>query len=109
MQNYGSRVAGGASLVIVEATAVSPEGRITHGGLGLWHDGQIEPLREIAGFVKSLGALPGFRSPTSAARPMPTGRGRATTMSRRATRLPGRSLVLLQRPSAAGCPARLVQ
>lgn len=55
--HLGSRAVGGAGLVIVEATAVSPEGRITPGCLGLWSDKHIEPLARIAKFVKEYGAV----------------------------------------------------
>ena len=48
--HYGSRAVGGAGLVIVEATAVVPEGRISPGDLGIWDDAQIEPLARIARF-----------------------------------------------------------
>jgi 2,4-dienoyl-CoA reductase-like NADH-dependent reductase (Old Yellow Enzyme family) len=41
--DYGSRAVGGAALMIIEATAVTPEGRITPGDLGLWEGRQIEP------------------------------------------------------------------
>ncbi len=51
----------GAGLVFVEATGVSPEGRITHGDSGLWSDVQIEPLKKIAGFLKSHGATAGIQ------------------------------------------------
>ena len=40
--HLGSRAVGGAALVIAEATAVSPEGRITHDDLGIWKDDHIE-------------------------------------------------------------------
>jgi 2,4-dienoyl-CoA reductase-like NADH-dependent reductase (Old Yellow Enzyme family) len=59
--HYGSRAVGGAGLVIVEATGVAPEGRITPGCLGLWSDGHIEPLARIAGFVKRQGAVAGIQ------------------------------------------------
>ena len=59
--HLGSRAVGGAGLVIVEATAVAPEGRITPGCLGLWGEQHIEPLARIAGFVKSHGALAGIQ------------------------------------------------
>jgi 2,4-dienoyl-CoA reductase-like NADH-dependent reductase (Old Yellow Enzyme family) len=59
--HYGSRAAGGAGLVIVEATAVAPEGRITPGCLGLWNESQIAPLARIAQFVKSQGAVAGIQ------------------------------------------------
>lgn len=47
---------GGFGTVTVEATAVTPEGRITYSCLGLWDDAQIAPLARIAAFVKSQGA-----------------------------------------------------
>jgi 2,4-dienoyl-CoA reductase-like NADH-dependent reductase (Old Yellow Enzyme family) len=59
--HLGSRAVGGAGLVIVEATAVVPEGRITPGDLGLWSDSQIEPLARINRFMKQHGAVPGIQ------------------------------------------------
>ena len=59
--HLGSRAVGGAGLVIVEATAVAPEGRITPGCLGLWSDKHIEPLARIAKFVKQHGAVAGIQ------------------------------------------------
>ena len=59
--HLGSRAVGGAGLVMVEATAVSPEGRITPGCLGLWSDKHIEPLARIAAFVKERGAVAGIQ------------------------------------------------
>jgi len=55
--HLGSRAVGGAGIVIVEATAVSPEGRITPGCLGLWSEKHIGPLARIAEFVKAQGAV----------------------------------------------------
>lgn len=55
--HYGSRAVGGAALLIVEATAVAAEGRISPGDLGLWHDGQIEPLARIAGCIRDQGCV----------------------------------------------------
>lgn len=52
---------GGFGAVIVEATGVSPEGRITYGCLGLWDDAQIDPLARIAAFLKSQGAVAGIQ------------------------------------------------
>ena len=52
---------GGFGLVIVEATGVTPEGRISYGDLGLWTDEQIAPLARIAGFIKSQGAAAGIQ------------------------------------------------
>lgn len=59
--NAGKFAQGGAAAVILEATAVLGEGRITHGDLGLWQDAQIEPLARIARFVRSQGAAPGIQ------------------------------------------------
>jgi 2,4-dienoyl-CoA reductase-like NADH-dependent reductase (Old Yellow Enzyme family) len=55
--HLGSRAVGGAGIVIVEATAVAPEGRITPGCMGLWSEKHVEPLARIAKFVKSHGAV----------------------------------------------------
>ncbi len=49
--HYGSRALGGAGLVFVEMTCVSPEGRITPGCTGLWNDEQADAFRRIADFV----------------------------------------------------------
>ena len=59
--HLGKFAQGGAGTVMVEATAISPEGRITHGDLGLWHDGQIEPLKRIANFVRLQGSVPAIQ------------------------------------------------
>ncbi|MBE0567616.1 MAG: oxidoreductase, partial [Krumholzibacteria bacterium] len=59
--HLGSRATGGAGAVIAEATAVLPEGRISAADLGLWHDGQIEPLARVFGFIASRGAVPGLQ------------------------------------------------
>lgn len=59
--HYTSLARGGASLVIVEATAVSPEGRITPDCLGLWNDTQAEALAPIAQAIEAAGAVPGIQ------------------------------------------------
>ncbi len=59
--HLGARAAGGAGLVIAEATAVSPEGRITPGCAGLWSDAQVEPLTRITRFIRAQGAVPGIQ------------------------------------------------
>ncbi len=59
--HYGSRAVGGAALIIVEATAVVPEGRISPGDLGLWNDAQIGPLARIAHFIAAQGAVPAIQ------------------------------------------------
>jgi 2,4-dienoyl-CoA reductase-like NADH-dependent reductase (Old Yellow Enzyme family) len=59
--HLGSFAVGGASLVITEATAVSPEGRISPGDLGIWKDEHIEKLRQITGFIHSHDAVAGIQ------------------------------------------------
>lgn len=59
--HLGSRAVGGAGMVIVEATAVEPRGRITPWDLGLWEDGQIEGLARIARFMAEQGAVPAIQ------------------------------------------------
>ncbi|RXT51253.1 NADH:flavin oxidoreductase / NADH oxidase [Bosea sp. Tri-44] len=59
--HYGKLALGGFGLVMVEATAVSPEARITHGDVGLWNDTQVEGLAGIASFLKRHGAAPGIQ------------------------------------------------
>ena len=59
--HLGSRAVGGAGLVIVEATSITPEGRITPGDLGLWKDEQIEPLARIVRFLHTQGAYAGIQ------------------------------------------------
>ena len=59
--HLGSRAVGGAALVIAEATAVSPEGRISPGDLGIWKNDHIEPLQKIADFIQQQGAVAGIQ------------------------------------------------
>ena len=59
--HLGSRAAGGACLVFTEATAVTPEGRISPEDLGLWKDAHIEFLGRIVRFLKSQGTVPGMQ------------------------------------------------
>jgi len=59
--HLGSRAVGGAALVIQEATAVSSEGRITPGDLGLYKDEHIEKLQVITKFIHGQGALAGIQ------------------------------------------------
>lgn len=58
---WQSRVVGGAGLIITEATAVSPEGRITPDDLGLWKDEHIEGLKRIVSFIESQGSISGVQ------------------------------------------------
>lgn len=59
--HYPSIARGGAGLVIVEASAVSPEGRISPGCTGLWNDAQAEQMAKIASSIKKAGAVPGIQ------------------------------------------------
>jgi 2,4-dienoyl-CoA reductase-like NADH-dependent reductase (Old Yellow Enzyme family) len=53
--HYGTRAIGGAALIVSEATAVVPEGRISPADLGLWDDGQIEALACVVRFAQDQG------------------------------------------------------
>ncbi|TWT67082.1 NADH:flavin oxidoreductase/NADH oxidase [Allorhodopirellula solitaria] len=59
--HLGSRAVGGAGLVIMEATAVSPDGRISPGDSGIYTDAHVEPFARIADFMKQQGAVPGIQ------------------------------------------------
>ncbi len=59
--HLGSRAVGGAALVLTEATAVSPEGRISPADLGIWNADQVKAFKRITEFIKSQGAIPGIQ------------------------------------------------
>ncbi len=59
--HLGSRAVGGAALVFVEATSVSPDGRISPGDLGIWKEEQIPGLKRITDFILKQGAIPGIQ------------------------------------------------
>lgn len=59
--HLGSRAVGGAALILLEATAVSPEGRITPDDLGIWKDEHIKKLKQITTFIESQGSVPGIQ------------------------------------------------
>jgi len=59
--HLGSRAVGGASLVMVEASAVSPEGRISPNDSGMWSDDHAMAFKRITSFLKSQGAVPGIQ------------------------------------------------
>jgi len=61
LAHLGSRAVGGTGLIIAEATAVVPEGRITPGDLGLWSDKHIDGLKRITGFIHDHGAIAGIQ------------------------------------------------
>ena len=59
--HLGSRAIGGAALILTEATAVSPEGRISPQDLGLWKDDHIAPLVRVVDFLHAHGARAGVQ------------------------------------------------
>src|ERR1041385_9098828 len=72
--HLGARAPGGGAWVSAEATAVSPEGRISPGDAGIWAEKHVEPIARVNRFVKSQGAVPGIQiahagRKASAARP----------------------------------------
>lgn len=59
--HLGSRAVGGAGLVFTEATAITSQGRITPGDLGIWKDDHIESLSRITAFIHRMGAISGIQ------------------------------------------------
>jgi len=59
--HLGTRAVGGAGLVIAEATAVSPEGRISPHDCGIWSDAQADSFKSITAFIEAQGAVPGIQ------------------------------------------------
>jgi 2,4-dienoyl-CoA reductase-like NADH-dependent reductase (Old Yellow Enzyme family) len=59
--HLGGRAAGGAGLIIAEATAVEPRGRITPDDLGIWSDAHVDPLARVTRFIKGQGAVAGIQ------------------------------------------------
>lgn len=59
--HLGSRAVGGAGLVFTEATAVSPEGRISPDDLGIWKDDHIEFLKRITSFIHQHDSIAGIQ------------------------------------------------
>lgn len=59
--HLGSRAVGGAGLVLTEATAVLPEGRISPQDLGIWSDKHVEPLARVVRFIHEQGSVAGMQ------------------------------------------------
>ncbi|WP_460972504.1 NADPH dehydrogenase NamA [Spirosoma migulaei] len=59
--HLGSRAVGGAGLIFTEATAISPEGRISPDDLGIWKEDHIDGLKRITKFIKQNGAVAGIQ------------------------------------------------
>lgn len=90
--HLGSRAVGGAGLVFTEATAVSPEGRITADDLGIWRDEHISYLKRITDFIRQQNSVPGIQlahagrkashlSPWKGRRPLKENEGAWKTLS----------------------------
>src|SRR5574340_25962 len=76
--HLGSRAVGGAGLVMTEATAVTPEGRISPQDLGLWKDEHVPMLSRIVRFIHSQGSVAGIQLAHAGRKgsTYPPGRGR---------------------------------
>ena len=61
MVHLGSRAIGGAGIVMTEATAIAPEGRISPSDLGIWKDEHIDVLKRITGFISLHGSVPAIQ------------------------------------------------
>jgi 2,4-dienoyl-CoA reductase-like NADH-dependent reductase (Old Yellow Enzyme family) len=59
--HYGRLAMGGAGLVMLEATAIDPVGRHSYADLGIWSEAHVAPLRRIADFIRSQGAVPAIQ------------------------------------------------
>ncbi len=59
--HLGSRSVGGAALVVVEATAVCPEGRISPADSGLWSEAHARAFQRVTAFLEANGAVPGIQ------------------------------------------------
>ncbi|MET7308480.1 NADH:flavin oxidoreductase/NADH oxidase [Streptomyces sp. NPDC005571] len=59
--HLAARAAGGTGLILTEATAVSPEGRISPADLGIWNDTQVAALRRITSFITGQGSIAGIQ------------------------------------------------
>ena len=59
--HLGSRALGGVGLIVVEATSITADGRITPKDVGIWTDDHMEPLARIARFLEAHGAVPGIQ------------------------------------------------
>ncbi|MDV6246997.1 NADH:flavin oxidoreductase/NADH oxidase [Rhodococcus opacus] len=61
LQHLGSRAVAGAALIMVEATAITPDGRSSDYDLGLWNDHQAHSLRRLTTFLRDQGTVPGIQ------------------------------------------------
>ena len=61
LAHYGARALGGLGLTILEATAITPDGRISGNDLGLWSDKHTEALSNVAEVISGNGCVPGLQ------------------------------------------------
>lgn len=59
--HLGKMATGGAGLIFTEAAAVEPNGRITHGDIGIWSDEQIPAYRRITDFIRANNSVPAIQ------------------------------------------------
>jgi 2,4-dienoyl-CoA reductase-like NADH-dependent reductase (Old Yellow Enzyme family) len=78
--HLGSRAVGGAGLVLTEATAVVPEGRISPQDLGIWSDDHIPALRRIVSFIHEQGSVAGMQLAHAGAKRARDDHGKATEL-----------------------------
>jgi hypothetical protein len=97
--HLGSRAVGGAGMVCVEASGVTPEGRITPWDAGIWSEAHARAWKPIADFIRAQGSVPESSWPTPAARPRAPNPGKAANRFRRA-RVRGRRSAPAQSRSA---------
>lgn len=92
LTHLGARAIGGAGMIVMEATGVTPEGRITPGCHGIWKDEHIEFLTRITGFIREQGAAPAIQLahagrkassdlPWRGGKPLKTGEGAWETLA----------------------------
>ena len=106
--HLGRFALGGFGTVVVEATGVTPEGRISHGDVGLWDDAQIPGLARIADFLQAHGAVAGIQlahagSKASSLRPW-DGAGAVTAENTRPGEEPWQTVSASAVPPAPGYP-----
>ena len=108
--HLGRFALGGFGTVVVEATGVTPEGRISHGDVGLWDDAQIPGLGRIVDFLHAHGTVAGIQlahagSKASSHRPWEAGGGAVTPEDARPGEEPWPTVSASEVPPAPGYPA----
>jgi 2,4-dienoyl-CoA reductase-like NADH-dependent reductase (Old Yellow Enzyme family) len=106
--HLGRFALGGFGLVVVEATGVTPEGRISHGDVGLWDDAQVPGLGRVAAFLRAHGSVPAIQlahagGKASTRRPWDGG-GPVTTEDARPGEAPWRTVSPSGVPMGEGWP-----